>query len=86
MARPVARVGDVSSHLGYIVTGSPDVTANGLAVARAADVHVCPEHGIGGLIPVTTKTTVNGRLVITVGALTSCGAIILQGSPNVTAE
>lgn len=81
-----ARVGDTSSHRGTIISGSPDTFDNGLAVARAGDLHDCPIHRITPLIPSTTKTYVNGRLVITVGAKAACGAVITSGSPDVNAE
>lgn len=84
----VARLGDTSSHGGSIISASSDVMANGIGVARAGDSHACPisGHGVTPLSPITSKSMVNGRLVITVGATAGCGATITTGSPNVGAE
>jgi uncharacterized Zn-binding protein involved in type VI secretion len=82
----VARLGDTSSHGGAIVTASTNVRANGQGVARQGDILQCPSHGPKALTAITTKTRVNGRLVITVGAHAACGAVITQGSPTVDAE
>lgn len=84
----VARLGDTSNHGGTIIQASSDVKVNGLGVARQGDNHSCPisGHGVTPLTAITTKTFVNGRLVITVGAVAGCGAHINQGSPNVNAE
>ncbi len=55
-------------------------------IARDGDT---TSHG-GTLIPVTTKTYVNGKLVITVTALHSCPehgmTTVVTGSPNVFKE
>lgn len=84
----VARLGDTSSHGGSIISASNNVKANGIGVARNGDMHACPiqGHGTTPLTAITTKTFVNGRLVITVGATAGCGAVITQGSANVDAE
>lgn len=82
----VARFGDSSTHGGSITSASSDVKANGKGVARQGDILQCPSHGPRPITAITSKTRVNGRLVVTVGAVASCGAIINQGSPNVDAE
>lgn len=84
----VARLGDTSDHGGSIISASSDTNANGRGIARAGDMHSCPirGHGTTPLTPITTRTFVNGRLVITVGARAGCGAVIVSGSPNDNAE
>lgn len=84
----VARLGDTSSHGGTIVSASDDTFANGRGIARAGDLHDCPinGHGTTEISAITTKTYVNGRLVVTVGAIAGCGAVISTGSLNVDAE
>lgn len=82
----LARLGDTSDHLGSIISASPNVRCDGIQVARAGDLHNCPTHGITALIPITTKTRVNGQLVITVGAAAQCGAVIITGSPTTDVE
>lgn len=82
----VCRVGDTSTHGGTVQTGSPDVRANGLAVARINDTFLCPIHGATPIVstPVTNDRA-NGRLIAAIGAQTQCGAVLTTGSPNVTA-
>ena len=83
----VARQGDTSSHGGAILNGSPNLNADGKAVARIGDTLQCPSHGPQPIVstPVTTKRN-QGRLLATVGARAACGAIITVGSPTVNAE
>lgn len=84
----VARLGDASDHGGTIISASSNTKANGMGIARQGDQHSCPisGHGITPLTATTTKTYVEGQLVITVGATAGCGAHITQGSPTVNAE
>lgn len=82
----VSRVGDHSDHGGTIITGSSNLKVNGIAVARAGDLHQCPIRGHGTTaLSSIAKATNGGRGIITVGATAGCGATITQGSPNVTA-
>lgn len=83
----VSRLGDTSNHGGTITSASTDVKNGGLGIARNGDTFNCPIHGPNKtLTAITTKTRVNGQLVITVGAQVSCGAIITQGSSNFNAS
>lgn len=82
----VARLGDPSSHGGTITSASTTVKADGIGVARAGDEHTCPAHGKSALTAIITKTKVNGRLVITVGATAGCGAVITAGSLKTSAN
>jgi uncharacterized Zn-binding protein involved in type VI secretion len=79
----VARLNDTSTHGGQIVTASPDVIVNGRGCARDGDQLDCPIHGRQPITAITSKTFVNGRLVVTVGATAACGATISTGSDNV---
>ena len=83
----VARVGDTSSHGGEIQSGSPNVNANGQAVARIGDTLGCPTHGPNPIVssPASGKFA-NGSPIATVGATTVCGAVIVSGSPDVNAN
>jgi len=82
----VSRLGDSSTHGGSIISASTNKKANSKGIARQGDQFQCPTHGLQTLNAITTKTFVDGRLVITVGAHVTCGATITQGSPNVNAE
>lgn len=81
----VARLNDASDHGGRIVSASADVFADGVAVARAGDLHACPVvgHGTTPLTAATSSVQVNGRAVIAVGDRAGCGARIVAGSPTV---
>lgn len=84
---PVARLGDPSSHGGTIITASPSVTADGRPVARTGDMHSCPLRGHGvTAIGSASSVIVEGRPVIRVGDMAGCGAVIITGSPTVSAD
>lgn len=88
MPAPVARLGDPSNHGGTIISASPNVRANGIAVARHGDLHSCPlpGHGITAISSISSGKHVNGQRVLTVGAVAGCGAVISGGSPNVNSN
>jgi uncharacterized Zn-binding protein involved in type VI secretion len=81
-AQPVARLTDAGSHGGAVVTGSPDVTVNGLPVARVGDTYACPRHGPNPITSGAPRATANGRNIAHVGSGTACGATIVSGSPD----
>ena len=81
----VARIGDPISHGGAIITGSDNVFANGIGVARVNDLVNCAQHGIKLLIEGSDTVWVNGRGCVRVGDQAECGAIVTAGSENVIA-
>ncbi len=82
MAKPQARMGDVSSHGGMIISGAIRTVVNGKPVARMGDLHVCPIPGHGvtpiitGSLNTITEVMPNARL----GDVAACGAVIVTGS------
>lgn len=85
----VATLGSPSSHGGTItVPGQVTVLATGLPIAVAGAMHSCPiiGHGTKPVTPITTKTFVAGKLVVTFGATAGCGAIIQPVGKTVFAE
>jgi len=97
---PVSRLGDKGVHLtgpsagveGVIDTataGSP-TNADGIRVAVAGDLYKCDNvaHNTPSnvLIPFISDVRSEGKEIITVNATTTCGATIIQGSPDVSAE
>jgi uncharacterized Zn-binding protein involved in type VI secretion len=78
-----ARLGDPISHGGVIITASPDVKANGIAVARLTDQVMCAFHGVQTIVTASTDVTANNLGCARVGDLCSCGAVIMDGSPDV---
>lgn len=79
----VIRVGDPGSHGGVVSTGSPDVNANGIAVARVGDTYDCALHGPNPIVSGSPDTFANGQAVARVGDVTQCGATLVAGSPDV---
>ena len=77
-----ARILDMHSHGGYIVTGSPDTMDNGLRQARVGDMCMCPQHGIVTIMQGSATAYANGYRIARSGDMLSCGAIILAGSPD----
>ncbi len=83
--RPQARLGDVSSHGGTIITGSVTTLVNGRPVARMCDLHVCPilGHGVTPIITGSLDTASDGRPNARLGDIAGCGAMIVTGSLDV---
>jgi len=90
MAKKVACVGDPASHPGRILTSGQDgtVLVAGAAIAVVGALFKCEkkDHGTTAITPVTTKTFINGKLVITEGAVAGCGAVILPEDRKVYIE
>ena len=86
-AKVVACVGDTSTHGGSITTSGQDgtLTVGGLPVAVDGCQFNCPSHGARTVSAVITKTTQNGKLLITQDALVSCGAKIIATDRGVVA-
>jgi len=82
MARPQARMGDITSHGGVIITGALRTTLNGRPVARMGDLHVCPilGHGVTPIVTGSLDTTTEGKPNARIGDITACGALIATGS------
>ncbi|NHZ62587.1 hypothetical protein F1735_09740 [Massilia sp. CCM 8694] len=71
---------------GMVKTGSPNVFANGKAVARAqVDIAACSSHGPTPQLVAEGSSTVfvNGKPFARVGDMILCSAKIQSGSPNV---
>lgn len=78
----VVRIGDPGSHGGSVTSGSPDVLANGLQVARVGDTYSCPVHGPNPITSGSPDAFANGQAVARVGDSTACGATLTDGSPD----
>lgn len=78
----VARQGDLHSHGGQIITGSPDVYVNGERAARLTDLAMCPQHGVVEIIQGSATVYANGLQVARQGDLLACGAVIIGGSSD----
>lgn len=87
MAEPRARLGDVSSHGGRIITCATTVFVDGIPVARLLDLHACPMkgHGITPIVSGSTTVSAEGLPVALIGSVCGCGAQIVSGSAVVSA-
>jgi len=81
-----ARLGDVTSHGGVIVTGSPKFIDNGQLVARITDLHACPIHGVNCIVTGSPTTKSDALPVARIGDLCACGAAIVTGSPTTVVD
>jgi uncharacterized Zn-binding protein involved in type VI secretion len=81
---PVARLGDVSSHGGIIISSGTFYrdSADGKLVARRGDLHSCPipHHGITPIITASSKVRSQGKAVAGITSRCGCGATIVSGS------
>ena len=84
MARPQARLGDITSHGGVIITGAIRTMVNGRPVARMGDLHACPipGHGVTPIVTGSLDTATEGMPAARIGDITACGAVIVTGSLN----
>lgn len=83
----VARIGDIAG--GAIINGATTVTANGVPLAQLGST--VAGHGVGphaGSVIVNGANTVTaeGIPVARLGDVASCGDVIANASPDVTAE
>jgi len=97
MAKFLSYVGAKSNHVGadgqcgVIITGHPLAFVKGKQIAvEGISLHLCPltypggaPHGVTPLTSVVKKVLINGKPVITVGAIAGCGAQIIEGEPRV---
>lgn len=82
MSGPQARLGDISSHGGVIITSAVRTLVNGIPVARMGDLHVCPipGHGVTPIVTGSLDTLTEGQPNARIGDITACGAVIVTGS------
>ncbi|HUT54409.1 MAG TPA: PAAR domain-containing protein [bacterium] len=84
MARPQARLGDISNHGGVIITGAMRTVVNGRPAARMGDFHSCPLpfHGVTPIVTGSPDTLTEGQPNARIGDVAACGAVIVTGSPD----
>lgn len=90
MAKRIACLGDSSDHGGAIISHNQDGTlkVGGVLVAVHGASHSCPitGHGTTSITAITIKSKCNGKLILTYGATSGCGAIITPLDRNVYVE
>jgi len=83
----IACLGDPATHPGLINSaGQTAFTCGGLAVAVAGATFSCVTHGVSAIIPIAVKSYCEGKLIVTEGAVTGCGATIQPLDRKVSVE
>lgn len=81
----IIRLGDPSDHGGSMVSATGKSTTNGIKTCVSGDMHSCPQYGHGTTSVVSsTHVTDSGKGIIKVGDRAGCGAILTNGSPNIS--
>lgn len=89
MSRRIILVGDGGSHAGArVISGSPNRSVNGRAIARRGDQIDCPQkcpdgtpHGVNPIVEGTEQYLVDGVPAALDGHHTACGCTLV-GSVN----
>jgi len=81
----IAHLGDAISHGGFIISASPDVTAQSIQVARVTDIALCVIHGPVPIVTGANTVLVNGLAAAHDGSLCACGALVIS-TGTVTVE
>lgn len=79
MSGAQAKLGDVTSHGGVIITGAAKTLVEGAPAARMGDMHACPIYGhmVTPIVTGSAKTTIEGMPAARSGDMTACGAVII---------
>jgi uncharacterized Zn-binding protein involved in type VI secretion len=91
---PAARQGDLTTHGGAVLTGTPTVIIGGSPAARAQDTTSCPvvpppptpPHGLGTIVNGSSSVFIGGRAAARVGdSISENGATssVATGAPTV---
>lgn len=75
-----ARITDLGSHGGRIITGSPNVVDENQCSARVGDIYLCAVHGPVPIITGAPRTIINNRASARISSLCACGAVIVSGA------
>ena len=80
MGKRIACLGDGSDHNGTLTTTNQDDKTVGktLKICVEGCSHSCPieNHGTTLVTAITTKSYINGKLIVTEGSTAGCGAVI----------
>ncbi|ATE61641.1 PAAR domain-containing protein [Thauera sinica] len=89
MSRTVIVVGDMTTHGGRVISGSPTDSLDGRAIARLGDLVDCPQrypgskpHGINKIIEGDPDWTLDGIPVALSGHKTECGCALIGSRPD----
>lgn len=90
MSLPAARLGDPTSHPGFVAgPGTPSVLIEGLPAAGVGDLHTCTmpplagPHPPGPILVGSGSVLIGGRQAARQLDPTACGAVIVAGAATV---
>ena len=84
--KPLARLGDVTTHGGVIVTANGGASLDGgRPVACIGDIVSCPCCGNTTIVSGSWNSLINGQPVARMGDYTACGGMIANGSEGISA-
>ncbi len=90
MGKKIALLGDRSDHGGTLISTNQDgrLKVGGVAVCAQGCSHSCPieYHGVTAVTAVTTRSRINGKLIVTESAVAGCGAHITPPARGITVE
>lgn len=75
---PIAHLGDRISHGGEIISASPNVFAQNVAVARVGDWAWCSRHGRVIIVTGANTVLINNQPAAHHDSLCSCGAKVIS--------
>ena len=86
--RRVIRLGDRTSHGGYVVSATSRFTVMGIDVARLGDQCTCPkkDHNNCYIVEGDPDWTIDSVAVALEGHKLSCGAVLISSMPNAGRE
>ena len=88
MGKTLIRLGDPSSHGGYMITAGGKFKNDGLAGCVSGDLHQCPihDHGTTPVQGTSLVTRTNGKVILRSGDIAGCGAVLLPTNSVVNCE
>ena len=83
-AEPIARTGDRTSHNGTVISIAVKTICNDLPVVTIGATHICgiPIHGTNAVVAGSSTVFVEDMPISRIGDTCTCGANIIQGSPD----
>ncbi len=92
MSLRIITVGDDTDHGGKVISGSPNHTIAGRAIARVGDLVSCPQrypggrpHGVNAIVEGHRTYSVDNKAVAVDGCMTACGCKLI-GSVTATVD
>lgn len=76
----IARLGDTSTHGGFIITSADRTYCEGEKIARVGDLLDCPIHGINPIVSGSGDHYVEDQACARSSSTTACGAVIIGGA------